>query len=433
MDATSDRSFDVVLFGPTGVTGREVARHLGQRAGDLGLRWAVAGRDPDRIAAVLDSVGANPGAVVHADVGDPDSIADMVRSARVVANLVGPYARYGEVVYAACAAAGTHQVDLTGEMGWVADMVGRYDDAARTSGAVLVPTCGFESLPFDLLALLVAREAFARHGESVVEVDCAVRTTSSASVRGMRDLVSGGTFASLLGVVREGHGPGFTNPYLLDVADDPARGMTRPGYATGPRRHPGTGDWLAPMVPAPFINPVVVHRSASMLRAGGDPTFAAGFRYREGSAVSGMVGGGSGLAGVVAPVAAAAASATQAAVVGAARTPAPVRSRVADVLARVGPSPGEGPRPETLGAWEYRIDARATTISGAVVDAVAVAEGHPGYLSTARMVGEAALALGDPGAGPVTPGGFATPATALGLGVVERLAHAGVRMALVRP
>src|SRR5687768_12204346 len=112
-------TFDVILLGPTGVTGREVARYLAARAPQLGLRWAVAGRDRGRIDAALESVGATPDGIVLADVGDPTSIDAMVEQGRVVANLVGPYTRYGEPVHRACARAGVHQLDLTGEIEWV--------------------------------------------------------------------------------------------------------------------------------------------------------------------------------------------------------------------------------------------------------------------------------------------------------------------------
>src|SRR4051812_12651878 len=119
--------FDVVLFGPTGVTGREVARHLARRAPELGLRWAVAGRDRRRVDAALNAVGAQPDGVLPADVADRPSIDAMVASASVVANLVGPYARYGEPVYAACAEHGTDQLDLTGETDWLRTMIDRYE------------------------------------------------------------------------------------------------------------------------------------------------------------------------------------------------------------------------------------------------------------------------------------------------------------------
>ncbi|MBK9180768.1 MAG: saccharopine dehydrogenase NADP-binding domain-containing protein [Acidimicrobiales bacterium] len=418
------RDYDVVLFGPTGVTGREVARYLSRRAPAVGLRWAAAGRDRARVEAALRAVGATPDGLLYADVGDAASIDALARSATVVANLVGPYAAYGEPVYEACARHGTHQVDLSGETDWVLEMIGRHGDAAVASGARLVPTCGFEALPFDLAALVAARAAHARHGRPVVDVDAAVSIRSDLRPGGVSDVVSGGTFGSLVGMIRRGPGRAVRDPHLLDPPG-PGPGATtdRAGYRLRPRRHAGTGAWLAPLLPAPFLNPAVVHRSAALLRAEGDPTFAPSFRYREGTVVASMLPE---RAGPMAPALAAALSGTQAAIGLAARAPGVARRPIADVLERIGPKPGDGPGADTLDAWDYRIDARATTDGGGTADVVLRAVGHPGYKSTATMVGEAALILADPSAPVPDRAGFLTPATALGPDVVERFSAAGV-------
>lgn len=407
--------YDVVLFGPTGVTGREVARHLARRAPEVGCSWAVAGRDAGRIEAVLAGLGARPAAVIEADTADAASIDRMVGSATVVANLVGPYARYGEVVYEACARRGVHQLDLTGETDWLARMIDEYQEVASDSHARIVPTAGFEALPFDLAALLAARTAHARSGEAVVGVDVAVSITSGASMSSPADAVSGGTFISGVEAIRRGPGRGFTDPYVLDPPGSTAKGR----YQLRPRRHAGTRAWLAPMVPSPFLNPPIVHRSAALLRLGGDPTFADGFRYIEGMATASMV------PAVAAPTAATALASFQTAFGLVARAPDAVRRPLADTLLRLGPKAGDGPPPEQLDQWSYRLDVRATTTGGATADVVVEAEGHPGYKSTATMVGEAALMLADPDAIPAGPVGFLTPATALGVDHLDRLTHAG--------
>ncbi len=227
---------DVVLFGPTGVTGREVARHLARRAPELGLRWGVAGRSAERMAVVLEDLPSRPDAVLTADVSDQGSIDAMVSSASVVANLVGPYARYGEPVYRACAEQGVAELDLTGETDWVRGMIDTYDDAATESGARIVPTAGFEALPFDLGALFAAHALHERTGVPVVDVDVAVSISSSTSMSSITDAVSGGTFISGMEAVKRGQSTGFSDPYLLDTAGSTARrvattcapGSTRP-------------------------------------------------------------------------------------------------------------------------------------------------------------------------------------------------------------
>jgi len=422
-------TFDVVLFGPTGVTGREVARHLARRAPELGLTWAVAGRNEERMRETLATVGAEPGGVLVADVADEASIRRMVGRATVVANLVGPYADYGEPVYAACAEAGVAQLDLTGELDWVRAMIVRYGDSAAESGARIVPTAGFESLPFDLAVHLAAATAAERYGEPLVSAAAAVVTTSTAKVSGMSDMVSGGTYGSMVGLVRRGPGRGIADPFLLDPPGS--------GAATGgrisllPRRHAGTHQWLAPMLPAAYINPAVVHRGAALSRLAGEDRFAPGFRYREGSAVDGFLPEqAKRLEPVLAPVTAGLLGGTQLTLSLGTRAPRRVRDQVASFMERIGPKPGEGPRPETLDDWSYRIDVRGTTASGRTVDVVVEAEGHPGYKSTARLVGEAALLLADPSADRPAAAGFLTPATALGLAEIDRFAEAGCTFTL---
>jgi short subunit dehydrogenase-like uncharacterized protein len=408
-------TFDVILLGPTGVTGREVARYLSGRAPQLGLTWAVAGRDRGRIDAVLSSVGATPDGVVLADVSEPASVDALVEQGRVVANLVGPYARYGEPVHRACARAGVHQLDLTGEIDWVRQMIDRYESAATASGAAIIPCAGFESLPFDLAALLAASTAHERSGSPVIEVDAAVAFTAPGGMTGITDAVSGGTFASLVEILRNGSGR-RPHPHALD----PGEARPGDGFDLRPRRHSGTGAWLAPLFPSPLINPPVLHRTAALLRDDGDAVFDAEYRYREGTVTASMLGPAD-MPGI-APVASAAMAFGQAAVTGAQVLPSKVRSRIADALARLGPAPGTGPRPETLDQWSYRIDVHAVTAHGESSDVTVEALGHPGYKSTSTLIGEAALALASMR---TARAGYQTPATVLGIDDLERFRHAG--------
>ncbi len=416
--------FDLVVFGPTGVTGREVARYVSSRAPELGLRWAVAGRDRGRIDEALDAVEARPDAVLLADVTDQGTIDAMAEAATVLVNLVGPYARYGEPVYAACARTGTHQLDLTGETDWLRSMIERYDEPAAVSGAKIVPTSGFEALPFDLAASLAARAAHERSGRAVVAVDVAVSISNDAALRSASDAVSGGTFTSGLDAFERGAMAG-ADPYELDPPDSRASGR----YSFVPRRHAGTGAWLAPVFPSPILNPPIVHRTAALARREGDPTFAPDFRYSEGTVASSLIPlPGASLLG---PSVAVSMSAMQTGMALAGRAPARLRRAVAGLGRRLGPSPGEGPRPESLDRWSYRLDARATTADGVTVDVQVDGAGHPGYKSTATIVGEAAMILADADAPVPDVAGVVTPAGALGLDVLERFRPAGLRFSIV--
>lgn len=408
-------AFDVVLFGPTGVTGREVARYLHHRAPQLGLTWAVAGRDRGRVQESLAMVGAEPAEVLIADATDAGSIEAMVSATAVVADLVGPFTRYGEPVYEACARLGRRCVDPTGETAWVRRMIDRYDDLATDTGAVMVPTAGFEALPFDLGTLFAAQQLHERTGRPVVSADVAISIDGDVPVRSVSDVVSGGTFASGVEMVRHG-GRQVADPHLLDT------GEHAPGrYDLRPRKHAGTGEWLAPMFPLPFLNPTVVHRSAALLRDSGDSIHAPAFEYLEGTVTSSSV------PRAVAPVAAVALALLSTGMGLVNRAPEAVRGVLADTMVRVGPSPGDGPRTEDLDRWSYRLDVRVTDTGGATLDAVVEGDGHPGYKSTSTMLGEAALALADPDAPTPDGAGFLTPATALGLEVLDRFEHAGLR------
>jgi short subunit dehydrogenase-like uncharacterized protein len=175
------------------------------------------------------------------------------------------------------------------------------------------------------------------------------------------------------------------------------------------------------MFPSHFLNPPVAHRTAALLRASGDDVFASDYRYVEGAAASGMAPPALG-----APVATFLSLATGISTL-AGKLPDGPRRALADRLLALGPKSGAGPRPEDLDAWSYRLDIRATDVRGGTQDVVVEADGHPGYKSTATMVGEAALALADTGSGVPDGAGFLTPATALGLASLDRMAHAGVR------
>ena len=179
---------------------------------------------------------------------------------------------------------------------------------------------------------------------------------------------------------------------------------------------------MAPVFPSPLINPPVLHRTAALSRADGHGVFDDGYRYLEGTITASM------LRSADMPGVARAASAVmalgQAAVAGAQSLPRVVRSRIADALERMGPAPGTGPRPETLDDWSYRIDVHAVTARGETADVMVEAVGHPGYKSTATLIGEAALAIASMRT--VRPG-YGTPAAVLGIANLDRFGHAGAR------
>jgi short subunit dehydrogenase-like uncharacterized protein len=400
----TDREFDLVLWGATGFTGRLVAEYLLGRYGrGDSLRWALGGRSEARLGRVRDDLAADL-PLLLGDAADAASMASLAARARVVCTTVGPYARHGSALVAACARTGTRYCDLSGELPWIRRMLEAHQAEAQASGALLVPTCGFDSIPSDLGVFFVQREMRARHGAPSPHVKC--------RVAGFRGGASGGTLASMLQMLEDAAADASVRRVLADpYALDP------PGRARGPDGPdallPGFdaeyAQWIAPFMMA-AINTRVVRRSNALLA----DAYGADFRYDEAL----LMGSG--------PLGAAKASAVAAGMgLGmAALAVGPIRRLVAPRL----PAPGEGPSPEQRekGYWDLRFWAAPPAGSGAEpLRARLRGDRDPGYGSTSKMLGESAVCLAlDP---LEVGGGFHTPASAMGELLIDRLQkHAGV-------
>jgi short subunit dehydrogenase-like uncharacterized protein len=418
----ADRDLSVVVFGASGVTGRRVAAYLSERAGEVGASWAVAGRDPVRLERVLGEVGVTAPEAIVADVGDPASLAAMASRTRVVLDLVGPYTLYGEPVIEACVANGAHYVDLTGEIPFVRRMIETFHDRATAAGVKVVQVSGFEALPPDLAVLLAAETARERWDEDLSEADLDVVTQQPAGRLGLADLVSGGTLQSMAEAVG-GEG--------ADEVADPAALILDPEDAAAVRRRSpislvprvGARGAITPMTPLAFINPAVIHRTASLIAAERGAR-AEPLRYREGIAIPGgpaTLPLGYAAAGMLA--------ATQAGFRAMTRARPSVRARSADLLRRAFPSSGFGPSGERLEEWSWQVVVDARTAAGRYVRVDIDADGHPGYLATAKILGEVGLILAEDG---ITPkrAGCLTPATAIGTACLDRFERAGARFSV---
>lgn len=416
----ADKDLSVVVFGASGVTGRRVAAYLAGRAGEVGAAWAVAGRDPAKLERVLGEVGVSAPEAIVADVDDPASLATMAARTRVVLDLVGPYTLYGEPVIEACVTGGAHYADLTGEIPFARRMIEAHHERAVAAGVKVIEVCGFEALPPDLAVLLAAETARERWGEDLAEADVDVSSQQPAGRLGLQDLVSGGTMQSMAEVLGgDGAAEAADSAALID---DPARAEAvrrRSPIALAPRVN-ARGDAIAPMTPAAFINPAVIQRTAALLAAergeSGEP-----LRYREGIAIPG------GSASLPLRYAAAGAlAATQAGFRALSRSRPSLRERVAGLMRRTFPKSGFGPSGARLDEWSWQLAVDARTSGGRYVRVDLDADGHPGYLTTATLLGEAGLMLAEEG---VTPkrSGCLTPATALGTDSLDRFARAGAR------
>ncbi len=401
----SDREFDLVLWGATGFTGQLVAEYLLERYGRSdAFRWALGGRNRARLSALRHRLGASDLPLVMGDAGDAASMRSLADRTRVVCTTVGPYARYGSRLVAACARAGTDYCDLTGELHWIRRMIDAHQLEAEASGARLVPTCGFDSIPSDLGVFFVQREMRARCGRPSPHVKC--------RVAGLRGGASGGTIASMLALLEAATSDAsvrriLADAYALDPAGHP-RGPDGPD-ARLPERDADFEEWTAPFVMS-AVNTRVVRRSNALL---GD-AYGPGFRYEESLLT------GAGLAGALKAAGIAAGTGLGMGLMAL----GPIRRLVARRL----PAPGEGPtrQQREKGYWDLRFWAAPPEGSGSAPLRVRLrGDRDPGYGSTARMLGESAVCLAlDP---LEVGGGFHTPASALGEALIDRLQkHAGV-------
>lgn len=407
---------DLLLLGATGVTGRPTAAHLSRHARGP---WAIGGRDPGRLRELADALpGPARPEVVHVDLAAPASVGAAVARARVVLSAAGPFARLAPAVIAACVEHGAHYADLSGEIGFIAEMVRTHHDAARAAGVTVVQAAGFESLPFDLATRLAGEAALQRHGHPVVAVRQLLRIDPGGTPGG-GDVVSGGTIASLREGLRSDSAPDWVDPAALlpATADADRVRLVQPAAALP---WDAGGTLAAPLSPSPFINPPVVLRTAALL--GADGGLAPDLSYREGLALDLVAGGRPAqlaAAGVM--------SALHAGLGLALRAPAPVRRALA---AGLGPlaRPGRGPDVERTEGWRWHVDVRGRTAARDEVRIAVEGRGHPGYGTCAAVLAEVGMLLADPQAELPGGGGHLTPALALGTApsVLDRLARGGL-------
>lgn len=380
-----------VVYGATGYTGRLVCEYLNAQYGVGGdISWAMAGRSQSKLEEVRDEMGI-PAEVplVVADASDPASIDAMVNGASVIITTVGPYQLYGSDLVRACAQAGTDYVDLCGEPGWMHEMIAAHGDAAKASGARIVFSCGFDSIPFDLGVFFLQQQAQEKLGGPVSRI--------KGRVRAMQGTFSGGTLASFKATVAAAS----ENPELVSVLMDPFalsggfKGAEQPS-GMAPIYEEDLDSWSAPFIMA-TINTKNIHRS-NMLQ---------GHAYGEGFVYDEMMLTGPGEEGEA--VAKAVASDNS--------------------LANDPTKPGEGPSKEERENGFYDVLFVGIADGGDTLRVGVKGDKDPGYGSTSKMIAESAVCLLlNPD---LASGGIWTPAAALGAPLVERLqANAGLTFAV---
>ncbi len=399
------KPLDLIVFGATGFTGRLVAEYLNATYGVGGeVAWAMAGRSRDKLAEVRDALGtADTLPLIEADAADPAAMARLVAQARVILTTVGPYQRYGEPLVTACAQAGTDYVDLCGEPVWMAQTIPRLEPPARASGARIVFSCGFDSIPFDLGVVFLQDEALRRYGRPLARV--------RGRVQVMKGSMSGGTAASALATFEQTS----RDARLAGVMADPF--ALTPGFR-GPAQPEGDSaaydeaaqSWTGPFVMA-AINTKNVHRTNALR---GHP-WGRDFLYDERMLT------GDGPRGAQRARRLARMARVQDALLGFAPTRAALRRWAL-------PKPGEGPGPREREAGRYEIVFSGETSDGQTLRARVSGDRDPGYGSTSKLIAESALCLIGDVDRSATPGGVWTPGAAMGMALVRRLhERAGLR------
>ena len=378
----TSKPYDIVVHGATGFTGRLVIEYLLQHYPvGSGVRWAMGGRSADKLAAVREEVGAPADTpLVVTDSADAASLQALMTQTRLVLTTVGPYQLYGNELVAACAESGVDYVDLCGEPAWMRKMIDAHEASAKASGARIVFSCGFDSIPFDLGMLMLQNEMRAQFGATASRV--------RGRVRKMKGTFSGGTAASLKATMAAA----MQDPGVMDLLRNPF--SLTPGFE-GPRQPSGNkpileqdlGLWVAPFVMA-AINTRNLHRSNFLL----GHAWGADLVYDE------MILTGPGEKGEAV-----------------ARTVAADKS----LGAEGGPKPGEGPSRAEREAGFYDVLFLGQDAAGHTVRVGVKGDRDPGYGSTSKMIAEAAVCLLQDAGG--TTGGIWTPASAMGVALIARL------------
>lgn len=391
---------DFILFGATSFVGQILARYMTEITNQDDVHWAMAGRSKNKLENLKASLGegASDIEVIVADAQDEDQLTQMCQRTKVVISTVGPYALYGETLIKACATLGTDYCDLTGEPQWIAKMLEKYEESAKLSGARIVNSCGFDSIPSDLGVYFLQRQSELEFEQKCSQVLMRVKT--------MKGAASGGTIASMMNLVKEA------------TFDSELRKSLQDPYSICPQNHGFTqiqnnlmtpkyekeiSQWVAPFVMA-AINIRIVHRSNALLAK----AYGEQFKYDEAMMMGKGVKGG---------VYASALCAGLGSFMAAAVVP-PSRWLMEKYVL---PKPGEGPslKQQQEGSFDLRFFGK--TADNQKLQARVTGDRDPGYGSTAKMLAQSAICLAKDISKSDVEGGFWTPASAMGEQLIDRL------------
>jgi short subunit dehydrogenase-like uncharacterized protein len=395
----NNREFDVIVWGATGFTGRLVVEYLLNRyppGGDL--HWAVAGRNRVKLEQLFGSQDQETGrpAIIIAESHDLESLDGIAKAARVVLTTVGPYAKYGSDMVAACVRNGTDYCDLCGEVQWMRQMLDEHQATAEKTGARIVMSCGFDSIPSDMGLWFLQQRAMQKYGQTCTE--------ATLLVRAMKGGASGGTFASMLNAIEQARQDSNVARILADpYALNPTGARQGPDGADqrGAAYNEAAGVWTAPFVMA-VVNTRVVRRSQALQ---GYP-YGKDFRYNEATVA------GPGIAGRTKAI-------LMSAVLALFMMASAFKFTRLNLVRRLLPEPGDGPSRQQRQNGFFNLILLGKLADGTRMRVRIKGDLDPGYGSTSKMLAESAVCLAKDEA--FTGGGFWTPSTALGASLMSRL------------
>jgi short subunit dehydrogenase-like uncharacterized protein len=397
----NQREFDVVLYGASGFTGRQTVGYFHRHA-PSNLRWAVGGRNREKLQRVIDEHAPGQNLeIIEADGRERSEVDEICRRARIVLTTAGPFSRYGRHLADSCVAHRTHYVDITGETTYVADLISAHHETALANGTRIIPFCGFDSIPSDL-GVWLAADYFRQRGQTLGSVVSAFK---------LRGGLNGGTMATALAMAEDGEQSRINDVLLLNPSghhDEQER--IESADLVGPLKHDHFG-WLTPFVMAP-INTRVVRRTNGLL-SDMSQGYGPHFRYREAFQAKSRFG-----AQVFS------------------RSIATIDWLIGygwgrRVLARLTPSPGEGPSQEVMDSGFFSARFYAESTVGSAIEVKIFSAGDPGNRVTVTALCESALCLAldeERLAVEALPGGILTPMTGLGRPLKDRLLKAGWSM-----
>ena len=390
------KEFDIIIWGSSGFTGRLVASYFYSKYGSDGeLKWAMAGRDLNKLEMVRNEVADKNIKIIIADSNDSGSLMKMVKRAKVICTTVGPYANYGSMLVDACVKSNVHYCDLTGEVQWMHKMINKHHELAKSNGTKIVHTCGFDSIPSDMGVYFIQREAETKRGIRAKQI--------KMRVAGISGGISGGTYASLSRVLEEAQKDKniykiLSNPYSLNPNDGYV-GKDKSDLRSIVYDEPSRS-WIGPFIMA-GINTKVVRRSNSL----SNYSYGKDFRYDEATIF------GKGFAGKMKGIL----TSIPIGIVMSVRSGSLLKKGIDMLL----PKPGEGPSKKKMKTGFYNLRFYITLEDGSQAFAKVTGDMDPGYGSTSKMLAECAICLAKDKL--PNSSGVLTPSVAMGESLLKRL------------